>query len=140
MRSSDRVIRSHYRRLTDDDGQWPEHVRRTQVFGQRDILLLLNDESRRARRYGTPLALALLSIDEFSTFSVSHGPAAAEHLLIRLCQPRRTVCASFHLVGRDGAKSSADSPNVRVSDAMVGFERLRERLEAAYWENHRNRG
>lgn len=125
---------SHYRRATSKSQYLPSHDPLTQVFNQRDILQLLNDESRRARRYGTPLALALISIDEFATFRLNEGPAGGEHLLGEVGQLLVRSLREFDLVGRFQADEFLlILPNVRVNDAMIGLERLRELLEATHW-------
>ncbi|EXI66836.1 MAG: Diguanylate cyclase DosC [Candidatus Accumulibacter adjunctus] len=115
-------------RIAGDRHHLPAHDPHSEVFTQRHIDILLDEESRRAQRYGTPFAVALIAIDDFATRCQAEGEervlARAAHLLCRSLR-------EFDMIGRHGAdRFLIILPNVRVNEAMVGLERLRETIEA----------
>ncbi|MCM8612488.1 GGDEF domain-containing protein [Accumulibacter sp.] len=114
-------------RIAGDRHHLPAHDPYTGVFTQRYIEILLDDESRRAQRYGTPFAVALIGIDHFATRCQTEGE---ERVLERTA---RLLCRSlreFDMIGRHGAdRFLVILPNVGVNEAMVGLERLRETIE-----------
>jgi len=120
--------RQHRGRVAGDRQQPPTYDPLTEVFNQRHIDILLSEEGRRARRYGTPFAVALIAIDHFAARCQAEGE---ERVLARaawlLCHSLR----EFDMIGRHGAdRFLIILPNVRVNEAMVGLERLRETIEA----------
>lgn len=127
---------SRHGRLATENRPLPTHDPLTGVFNQRYILLLVNDECRRARRYGIPFALALIAIDNFPDYCRTHGSGAGDRVL---AETGRLLCNSlreFDMVGHFGAEEFLlILPNVRVSDAMIGLERLRELVEATRWRD-----
>ncbi len=127
---------SRYSRLATESRQLPTHDPLTEVFNRRYISLLLDDETRRARRYGTPFALALISVDDFAAFCAAHGPPAGERVLGELGQLLGRSLREFDMVGRFATDDFLlILPNVRVNDAMIGLERLRERVDATQWSD-----
>lgn len=119
--------RQHRGRVAGDRQELPTHDPLTEVFNQRHIDVLLDDESRRARRYGTPFAVALIAIDHFAACCLAEGEGRV------LARTARLLCHSlreFDMIGRHGADCFLIIlPNVRVNEAMVGLERLREAVE-----------
>ncbi|MBP9806464.1 MAG: GGDEF domain-containing protein [Candidatus Accumulibacter sp.] len=125
---------SRYSPLANESRQLPTHDPLTEVFNRRYISLLLDDETRRARRYGTPFALALISIDDFAVLCAANGSPAGERVLGELGQLLGRSLREFDMVGRFGADDFLlILPNVRVNDAVIGLERLRELVDATHW-------
>lgn len=126
-------LRQHGR-MAGDRQQLPTHDPLTEVFNQRYIQLLLDDEIRRARRYGTPFVLALIAIDRFGDFSQANAIHAEPRVLARVGQLMCKNLREFDMIGRFGSDQFLlILPNVRVSEAMFGLERLRELVEASHW-------
>ncbi|WP_186406358.1 GGDEF domain-containing protein [Candidatus Accumulibacter aalborgensis] len=120
-------------RLASEGCQLPTHDPLTGVFNQRHILLLLDDESRRAQRYGTPFALSLLAIDNSSGGGIADAGQARQQLLADLGRLLAGSLREFDMIGRFGEDQFLlILPNVRVNEAMVGLERLREAVEASH--------
>ncbi|MEF8707507.1 MAG: GGDEF domain-containing protein [Candidatus Accumulibacter propinquus] len=120
-------------RLATENPPLPTHDALTGVFSERYISLLLDDEDRRARRYGTPFALALVTPDHYSDFCAKHGAQAAESVLAHVGRVLGRGLREFDMVGRLGeAEFLLILPNVRVNDAMHGLERLREMVESSH--------
>lgn len=124
---------SQHARETGDSQKLMSHTPPSGVFGEADISLLLDDEGRRARRYGTPFSLALIAIDDFPELCEAHGAEAGERALADvgnlLCKGLR----EFDMVGHFATDHFLlILPNVRVNDAIIGLERLRELVETTH--------
>ena len=129
---------SRYKQLARENQSMPTHDPLTGVFNQTYIGLLLDDEDRRARRYGTPFALALMTIDNFSEFCAANGTQAGERVLAEVGSLLGKSLREFDMIGRFGSDQFLlILPNVRVNDAMIGLERLREVVEATYSRDER---
>ena len=119
-------------RLASEGCQLPTHDPLTGVFNQRHILLLLDDESRRAQRYGTPFALSLLAIDNSPEVCIPEAGQACQRVLADLGRLLAGSLRELDMIGRFGEDQFLlILPNVRVNEAMVGLERLREAVEAS---------
>jgi len=117
-------------RLATENRPLPTHDPLTGVFNQRYILLLVDDESRRARRYGIPFALALIAIDNFPDFCRAHGSGAGESVLAEIGRLLGNGLREFDMVGRFGVDEFLlILPNARVNEATSVLERLRELIE-----------
>jgi diguanylate cyclase (GGDEF)-like protein len=124
-------------RLATENPPLPTHDPLTGAFGERYIALLLDDEDRRARRYGTPFALALVALDNFSDFCARHGTQAGANVLAHVGRLLGRGLREFDMVGRFGDDEFLlILPNVRVNDAMNGLERLREMVENSHLGDH----
>ncbi|HCZ16605.1 MAG TPA: hypothetical protein DHV85_18860 [Candidatus Accumulibacter sp.] len=124
---------SRHNWLASETRQLPTHDPLTGVFTERYISLLLDDEGRRARRYGTPFALALIAIDQFQGLCAAHGAAVGERILSGLGRLLAKSLREFDMVGRFGSDQFLlILPNVRVNDAIIGLERLRELIDSSH--------
>lgn len=114
----------------------PTHDPLTGVFSPGYIRLLLDDEDRRARRYGTPFSLALMTIDDFADFCAANGREAGARLLAEVGSLLGRNLREFDMVGRFASDQFLlILPNVRINDAMIGLERVLAAVEAAYSHN-----
>jgi len=105
----------------------------TGVYPQADILHLLDDEGRRATRYGTPFSLALIGIDHFPELCRTRGAQAGERAQADVGLLCGESLRDADMVGRFRAdKFLLILPNVRVNDATIGLERLRELVETRH--------
>lgn len=113
-----------------DEPILPTHDPLTGVCNQRHIVSLLNDECRRARRYGAPLSVALLAIDRFAEFCAADGDDKGERVLARVGHVLARGLRELDMAGRFGADGFLlVLPNVGGSDALIGVERLRGKME-----------
>ena len=128
--ANDGSVRRVLLTLTDLKQRLAAHSALNGVFSEADIVLLLDDEGRRARRYGTPFAIALMAIDHFPEFCEARGAQAGEQVLADVGQLLCQGLREFDMVGRFSAdKFLLILPNVSVNDAIIGLERLRELVE-----------
>lgn len=103
------------------------------VVAQADILQLLDDEGRRANRYGTPFSLALIGIDRFAEFCTAHGAQAGERALTSIGRLLGRSLREADMLGRFRVDHFLlILPNVRINDATIGLERLRELVETSH--------
>ncbi|KFB71474.1 MAG: Stalked cell differentiation-controlling protein [Candidatus Accumulibacter phosphatis] len=122
-----------YSHLAIENRPMPTHDPLSGIFNQRYIRLLLDDEDRRARRYGTPFALALMSIDNLTDFCAANGREAGERILAEVGSLLARSLRGFDMVGRFGSDQFLlILPNVCIHDAMIGLERVREEVVATY--------
>ena len=122
---------TRYRQLASQS--MPTHDPLTGVLNQGYIRLLLDDEDRRARRYGTPFSLALMTIDDFADFCAANGREAGERLLAEVGSLLGRSLREFDMVGRFASDQFLlILPNVRINDAMIGLERVLAAVEATY--------
>ena len=102
----------------------------TGVFAESYTLFLLDSEIHRARRYGTPFALALIAMDEPQAINdggAQIDPGALWAEVVRLLgKNMREVDVAGHF-GPD--ELILLLPNVTLGKAMIGLERLRMRVE-----------
>ncbi|MBM4014410.1 MAG: GGDEF domain-containing protein [Planctomycetes bacterium] len=74
----------------------------THVLTRRALFERLGKEIHRAKRYGTPLALAVLDLDHFKEVNDRHGHATGDELLKRLGLLLRKALRDSDLAGRFG--------------------------------------
>lgn len=86
-------------------------------------------EVARARRYGRPLACALIDADGFKQVNDTRGHAAGDALLVRLAQVLRGSCRASDMVFRlGGDEFCVLLPETRAGDAQIWAERVRDEL------------
>ncbi|MQM31258.1 MAG: hypothetical protein CRU78_12340 [Candidatus Accumulibacter phosphatis] len=124
---------SEHPKQTNEAPQRAAHNPLTGVYPQADILHLLADEGRRATRYGTPFSLALIGIDQLPELCRARGARAGARALADIGQLCGESLRDADMVGRFSAdKFLLILPNVRVNDATIGLERLRELVETRH--------
>jgi len=102
----------------------------TGIFNRRHLMDQGERELRRARRYGTDLALLILDIDHFKRINDKHGHGVGDDALkamVRLCQNHlREIDVMCRLGGEEFV---AILPETSDSAAMIAAERLRAAVE-----------
>ncbi len=79
----------------------------TGLPNRRAFLRRLQDEIGRAQRYGTPLALALLDLDEFKAINDLYGRAAGDEVLRCYAQGVLAILRHHDMVARYGGEEFA---------------------------------
>jgi diguanylate cyclase (GGDEF)-like protein len=102
----------------------------TGVFKQHRVMQLLENEIHRARRYGTPFALAQIDIDQFFPFCTQYGQQVGDTVLAGIGKLLNESMREIDFAGRIGYdRFLLVLPNVSLKDALVGLERLRVAIE-----------
>ncbi|MCR4300802.1 MAG: GGDEF domain-containing protein [Sulfuricaulis sp.] len=88
----------------------------------------LKDEISRAQRYGSPLALAMIDLDEFKAINDLHGHAAGDAILRSYAADVLTVLRHHDLVARYGGEEFAVLlPNTTQEGAVAAISKARNR-------------
>lgn len=103
----------------------------TGISNRRNILDLLRREVDRARRYGKPLALALVDVDHFKSWNDLHGHAVGDMVLQSVAQIITSASREIDSYGRYGGEEFLIVlPETSAEHAIVYAERLRTMIES----------
>jgi diguanylate cyclase (GGDEF)-like protein/putative nucleotidyltransferase with HDIG domain len=90
----------------------------------------LSEEVERARRYQRPLAVAVVTIDDFTEIELRHGFKAGDELLSVVARRLGDATRSHDLLGRTGyAEFALLLPETDAARALPGLRRLLVELE-----------
>lgn len=104
----------------------------TGVHNRRHFLELAEAELARAKRYGTPLAVLMLDVDEFKCINDTHGHAVGDEVLRQLAEICRKTLREMDAIGRMGGEEFAVMlPETDTVQAHEAAERLRSTIAAA---------
>ena len=100
----------------------------TGLPNRRAFVQRLQDEISRAQRYGSPLALAMIDLDEFKAINDLHGHAAGDAILRSYATEVLTVLRHHDLVARYGGEEFAVLlPNTTQEGAIAAITKARNR-------------
>lgn len=102
----------------------------TGLPNRRAFMRRLQDEIGRAQRYGSPLALALLDLDEFKAINDAHGHAAGDEVLRSYAANVLSILRHHDLVARYGGEEFAVLlPNTSLDGAIAALAKVRGRAQ-----------
>ncbi len=102
----------------------------TGLPNRRAFLQRLQEEVARARRYGTPLALAILDIDHFKPINDRHGHAVGDAVLREYARHVLSAFRHHDLVARYGGEEFAILfPGTERQGVVQALEKARQRLQ-----------
>jgi diguanylate cyclase (GGDEF)-like protein len=102
----------------------------TNLFNRRYLDIRLEEEYQRAKRYETPLSLAILDIDDFKLFNDSEGHLAGDQILREIALIMAAgVRANDILVRFGGEEFAVIMPQTTEIEAYVVAERIREDIK-----------
>ncbi|MBI3898763.1 MAG: GGDEF domain-containing protein [Gammaproteobacteria bacterium] len=91
----------------------------------------LQDEIGRAERYGTPLAMALLDLDEFKSINDAYGHAGGDEVLRAYAANVLSTLRHHDLVARYGGEEFAVLlPNTSLEGAAAALDKVRARASS----------
>jgi diguanylate cyclase len=103
----------------------------TQVLNRRGFEEAFRIESARATRYGTPLAVVLIDLDNFKKLNDSLGHLAGDRALVHLVQTIRASLRPTDLLARIGGEEFCVLlPATTADDAVLAVERCLRMLAA----------
>lgn len=110
----------------------------TGVISRGRFMELLEGELARARRFGHPVSLAFLDVDDFKQVNDRHGHLAGDRLLKALAQAIQDHTRAIDVTGRVGGDEfMLLMPGTDADDAAALVERLHPKLgEAASAAGH----
>jgi diguanylate cyclase (GGDEF)-like protein len=102
----------------------------TGLSNHRHFHELLNLEVERARRMGYPVAVAMMSVDQFKQVNDSYGYPVGDSVLCRVAQVLRAHMRRVDVVARfGGAQFAAILPDTSPDKLVVALERVRGAIE-----------
>ncbi len=103
----------------------------TQLYNHRHFQQELDRAMAAARRYRTPLSLAMIDIDQFKEFNDAHGHQAGDHILQEIARViRMALREQVDIPARYGGEEfTVIMPNTDLEGARVASERIRESIE-----------
>jgi diguanylate cyclase (GGDEF)-like protein len=101
----------------------------TGLPNRRAFMRRLEDEIGRAQRYGTPLALAIMDLDEFKAINDTHGHAAGDEVLRCYASSVLSVFRHHDMVARYGGEEfSVLLPNTGQEGASCALRKVQKRV------------
>lgn len=117
---SEELARVHRLSITDE---------LTSLPNRRALLQRMEDEVMRAQRYGTPLALAIIDLDEFKPINDKYGHAAGDAVLKHFSQHILAVFRHHDTVARYGGEEFAVlMPNTDIDGAFSALDKVKQRI------------
>ena len=115
------LTRVHLLSLTDE---------LTELPNRRALTQRMEDEVTRVQRYGYPLALAIIDLDEFKSINDRFGHAAGDAVLKHFSQNVLSVFRHHDTVARYGGEEFAVLlPNTDLDGALNALRKVRHQLE-----------
>ena len=103
----------------------------TKVHNKRYLVDFLEREIARARRYSSPLSMAMLDIDHFKVLNDTHGHQAGDYVLERVAAALSTLVRREQLLARYGGEEFAVVlPELDPTQVRAFCESLRQRVES----------
>ena len=100
----------------------------TGLPNRRAFMRRLQDEIGRGQRYGTPLALVLIDLDEFKAINDAHGHGGGDEVLRCYAGQVLTILRHHDMVARYGGEEFAVMlPNTTETGAVAAMHKARER-------------
>ncbi len=113
----------------------------TGIFNRRYLDRRLHEETAVARRYGRPLSVMLLDIDNFKRINDGYGHQIGDHVLSALVEVVAGVLRESDIFARYGGEEfmiiAPHTPQLRATDLA---ERLRKCIEAHQFKLTNERG
>lgn len=98
----------------------------TGLYNRRGLLALGRHEIERFHRYGSPVSVIMLDIDNFKVVNDTYGHAAGDQVLCRLAERCRRLIRVVDILGRYGGEEfAAILPGTDLFQAAEIAERLR---------------
>jgi diguanylate cyclase (GGDEF)-like protein/PAS domain S-box-containing protein len=106
----------------------------TQLANRRDFDERLGEEIRRAQRFGTPLAVAMLDLDQFKLVNDRFGHAVGDRVLRETATLLRRECRKIDSIARYGGEEFALAlPGSDLAAAVTACQRIRAAFERFDW-------
>lgn len=119
-RLSDELSRVRQLSLTDE---------LTNLPNRRAFLRRLEDEIARANRYGYPLSLAIMDLDEFKKINDTYGHAIGDRILREYSAKILSIFRRLDMVARYGGEEFAVLlPNTDLQGALRALHKVRARI------------
>jgi len=126
------LVSERTRELEDKNRQLERLATRdplTGLYNRRYIEGKLDEETARARRYGPPLSVVVLDLDDFKKVNDTLGHAVGDEVLVAVASRLRQDVRQVDVVGRMGGEEFiVILPNTPATSAIVMGERIRSQV------------
>ncbi|MEM1348370.1 MAG: diguanylate cyclase, partial [Myxococcota bacterium] len=103
----------------------------TGLANRRHFKEQLDREVARAKRYGHPLAVAVMDVDHFKAVNDAHGHAAGDRMLVALSQAALRTIRATDIIGRMGGEEFGfGMPETTLHEARRVCDRLRRKMSS----------
>ena len=103
----------------------------TKVLNRRTFITFLAQEEGRAIRYGRPLAVIMIDIDNFKQINDSYGRDAGDDILVEVASVLRKCCRQSDLLARvEGDDFIMLLPETTVENTIGCAEKARKQIES----------
>lgn len=103
----------------------------TKLLNRRRFNDVIDAEIVRATRYGRPLSLLLLDLDDFKKLNDAYGHPTGDEMLVVLAESIRSLTRKTDSVARIGGEEFAVLlPETDLGEALRAAERIREKVAA----------
>jgi len=127
-----KALEAERERLLAEALEQADHDPLTGLLNHRAFHKRFGEETARAEREGTTLAVAMLDLDNFKFFNDSYGHAAGDDVLRRVAETLRAGCRRYDVLARFGGDEFALlMPETGDGTAASLTARLKALLEAA---------
>lgn len=107
----------------------------TRVYNRKHFNQEFESEFSRARRYGRPLSLLMMDLDQFKNVNDTHGHPAGDYVLKQIANLVRGTLRTQDIFARYGGEEFAlFLPETTNENAFVVAEKLRQKVEASTYE------
>jgi diguanylate cyclase (GGDEF)-like protein len=103
----------------------------TELYVRKFFEIRLEDEIKRARRFGFPLTLVMFAIDGFAGLSDKYGSSACDAVLFDVARILKESVRATDITARSGTdEMAAILAHTSAEQSLIFAERLRERIAA----------
>ena len=125
-----KALEAERERLLAEALERADHDPLTGLMNHRTFQRRYTEEAARARREGTPLAAAILDVDNFKYFNDAHGHLTGDEVLRRIAATLQDHCRSYDILARFGSDEFALlMPRTAPEDAARLANRLLRTVE-----------
>jgi diguanylate cyclase (GGDEF)-like protein len=111
--------------------QQAETDKLTGIYNRRHFEASLELEIQRARRYGAPLALLMIDVDNFKLLNDRHGHLVGDRMLCRLARECESCLRTSDVFCRYGGDEFVIiAPETSAQAAMAMARRMRQNIDA----------
>ncbi len=111
----------------------------TGLPNRRAFLRRLEDEISRAERYGLPLTIAILDLDEFKQVNDAYGHAAGDCVLKHFAEEALSIFRHHDMVARYGGEEfSVLLPSTTLDGAQAALRKVQSKARASVCEYEKN--
>lgn len=103
----------------------------TGLYNRRYFQQILDREFSRSNRYGSPLSIAMIDIDNFKTLNDTYGHLFGDEVLSEISKMMSNSLRKTDYVARYGGEELvAVLPETKIEQALIPLERLRNLIES----------